>query len=323
MLISLEGLHYRGEKFSIKVEIRNHALTNLILDAKNGYRVYELFSITRPGDIWKYFWLELIDVPENITKRVEHKYKEFFNEYSFVTWPEQQIPFVEFDHLFYWAGDDTEPEDECWLGERRSQTFNHIADEAFESIKLTQKQIAQSSDLVIQNELSLINKAQHYYDYDESSPFKLTYDSYKCITPLRSGEYYKKLQSILDSGMVNSVASRGSNDFETIKLICRDQIKRVTDSNKEPLEISILCDGLDYTLAWGAKVWFYSEGIGGSELWIEQDRMGETIKCLVEKYDSKKEAYFSHVDEDEIEGYIHEQGDGWHLYLKINNKDKT
>jgi len=321
MLISLEGVHYRGEKFFIKVETHNHALTNLILDAKNGYRVYELFSITRPGDIWKYIWLEVIDVPENISKRVEEKYKQFFNEYSFVTWPEQQIPFVEFDNLFYWAGDDTEPEDECWLGERTSTTFYSIADEAFKSIKLAQKQISESSDLIIQNELSLIDKSQHYYDYDENSPFKLTYDSYKCVTPLRSAEYYKKLQGILDSGMANSIASRGSHDFETIKLICREQIKRMIDP-KKILGISVLCNGLDYTLAWGAKVWFYSEGVGESDLWIEQDRMGETIKCLVEKYDRKRAVYLSHIDEGEIEGYTHEQGDGWHLYLKVNNKDE-
>jgi len=323
MLISLEGLHYRGEKFSLKVEVLNHALTNLILDAKDGYRVYELFSITRPGDIWKYLWLELIDVPENISNRVKHKYSEYFNEYSFETWPEQQIPFVEFDHLFYWAGDDTEPEDECWLAERRSKIFNNIADEAFKSTKWAQKQISESSDLIIKNELSLIHKSEHYYDYDESTPFKLTYGSYKCVTPLRSTEYYKKLQSILDSGVVNSVASRGSNDFKTIKLICGEQIKRLNSSNKKLLEISVLCNGLDYTLAWGAIVLVYSEGMGDSELWIEQERMGENIKYLVEKYGYKRKIYFSHIDEGEIKGYTHEQGDDWHLYLLINNNDKA
>ena len=61
--IDLQGHHYRGEPYSFRVEILDHALDHLIEDARNAYRVYELFAIRRPGDLWKYLWVRLIDVP--------------------------------------------------------------------------------------------------------------------------------------------------------------------------------------------------------------------------------------------------------------------
>ena len=58
--------HYWGKKHPFRLKLHFHALVQLMNDALNGVRIYELMMIRRPGDVWNYIWVEAIDVPPRV-----------------------------------------------------------------------------------------------------------------------------------------------------------------------------------------------------------------------------------------------------------------
>lgn len=321
MLIDLECRGFRCKRFPFRVELLTHAVEHLINDAINAYRVYELFSIQRPGDIWKYLWVRLLDVPERVqdkyTSAREETADRFGREHP---WEEPQIPLIHFDRFFSWYWDDTEPEDECWLTERESKRFREHADNLFAIIRGVQQELASLADTLITHEIFRIKTHQHPYDYKAEQPFLQTREDYRTITaPLRTKAYYGKLKRLLRDPEIKSIASRGDTDFQTIRICCEEQRRRANSSGLKPLDsfpISILSDGLKYTNAWESEVMFFCEGLGPGDLWIEQtDGSGDvSIKELVEKHGRKRPRYFTFFDEGNILGYTREAGDGWYLY---------
>lgn len=103
MRIDLQHRGYRKETFSFQVQLLDYALDHLIEDAGNAHRVYELLAIRRPGDIWKYIWLHIFDIPERIWEsyRRARKYSQKFPR---CPWPKNAIPLEDFDGFFSWCG---------------------------------------------------------------------------------------------------------------------------------------------------------------------------------------------------------------------------
>lgn len=311
MRIDLQCHGDRGKIFPFSADLLDHPLDHLIEDARNAYRVYELFSIRRPGDLWKYLWVRLIDVPDRVWEWYRSAQKG-------QAWPDQAIPLRRFDQFFFWCGDDTDPEAECWLRTREGNLFREWVIRRYAQITQAQEILRGSDDPLIQYEIQAIHRVQHPYDYEAERPFSLTGDDYSTITlPKRTPGYYEKLLEVLASPEVQSVACRGDDDFQTIRLMCAEQRKRAEAAGKPPrdvLPISILSDGISAIAAWQAWIRVYWEGLGYGDLWVEQQYLGTSVKDLVERYERRKLLFFLYEDQGEIQGYQRTLGNGWVLY---------
>jgi hypothetical protein len=317
MHVELECHYHRGESHPFRVELLDHALRFLVADAWNAYRIYELFSIRRPGDVWKYLWARLIDVPERVWTRSRQARLEA-QSHSTPSWPENTLPLAQFDQFFFWCWDDTEPEDECWLRAREGATFKAYATRLFTQVRETQATLRDSDDPLIQQELRALQAVDHPYDYEANTPFILTHSGY--VSPTihkRSPGYYAQLRELLARPDLRAVAYRGDEDFQTIRLLCTEQRRRAEALGKRPVEGLALCllsDGVPAVTAWQAFVVYYSEGLGYGDLFIDQTDHSVSLKDLVEKHGRRWHWLLSYQDEGEIRGYQRTIGDGWICY---------
>ena len=62
------GHHYLREPFCVRLDAS--ALEQLISDARNAWRVYELTLINRPGDVWDYVHVRGLPCPRTSRARV-------------------------------------------------------------------------------------------------------------------------------------------------------------------------------------------------------------------------------------------------------------
>ncbi|MGH8773206.1 MAG: hypothetical protein ACREV2_18820, partial [Burkholderiales bacterium] len=230
-----------------------------------------------------------------------------------------EIPFLEFDKFFFWCGDDTEPETAAWLREREGESFKQFVENQFRRIEAAKDELFNSRDTLIAHEVRTLNNGTHPLDYAAEPPFQRTRSDYASPTiPQRPEGYYAKLQELLALPEVQSVASRGNDDYQTIKAMCAEQGRRADRSKKIPCEafpISMLSDFFPTAKAWGAEILFCMEGLGDGDLWIEQHRChGATIKELAEEHHRVCPVVLCHEDEGDIQGYARTVGDGWVLY---------
>lgn len=310
MHVDLQCHYHRGETHPFSVELLDHALHFLVADAWNAYRVYELFSMRRPGDVWEYLWVRLIDVPERVWTRYRQARLEA-QSHSTPSWPENTLPLAQFDQFFRWCWGDTDPEDECWLRAREGATFKAYATRMFTQVCQTQAALRESDDPLIQQEIRALQAVDHPYDYEANIPFALTNSRY--VSPTRhkrSPGYYAQLHELLARPDLRSVAYHGDKDFQTIRMLCAEQRRRADVSGKRPVDelpICIQSDGVPAVTAWQAFVMFYSEGLGYGDLYIGEEG-------LVKMGHPRLRWLLSNHDEGEIRDYQRTAGKGWTFY---------
>ncbi len=318
MQLDLPCHDYRGKSYPFRVALLEHALDHLIEDARQAYRVYELFAVRRPGDVWKYLWVQLIEVSERVQQRYQHARTKCQKYQADHPWPAHQIPLMVFDDLFWWCGDDTEPEDECWLRARKSATLQASTRRWFDRIRAAQTALEASDDVLIRHEIRALQAMTHPYDTDAHLPLVRTPPFYVSPTrPQRTPAYYHQLQTLLTRPAVRCVACRGDQDFHTLRLVGTEQRRRAETTGQLPvasLAISVLSDGVPAMTAWQAVVVFYSEGLGYGDLYVDQPDRGASLKDLVEKHHRRSHWFLTWQDAGEIDGYQRTCGAGWVCY---------
>ena len=130
----------------------------------NAHRVYELLLIDRPGDIWAYTSVVLDELPPGVASRVARAREKCAprREGQTHAWPEGTMPFQDFDQLFYWAWDDTEPEDEAWLNHRDSGVMHSFAQQALAVVRAAQSRIVWN-DHLLRHVVSRVRTGKHAY----------------------------------------------------------------------------------------------------------------------------------------------------------------
>ena len=83
-------------------------LDELIVDARNAYRVYELALIQRPGDLWDYLRVVPEALPQEVAGRVERVRADAARRDG-KNPPDGSLPFDWFDGFFKLIGDDNDP----------------------------------------------------------------------------------------------------------------------------------------------------------------------------------------------------------------------
>lgn len=147
------------------VVVHDCALEHLMSDAQQALRVYELMCITRPGDVCKYLWVELLEVPDWVRiKAAEQREKTRFPKGS--EWPENFVPLGGFDSYFSWGWEYTPSLDACWLNHRESDTFKAEIRRIFQRVIEVQRRLRVSQDPLVRREVESLELYQDPRDLD-------------------------------------------------------------------------------------------------------------------------------------------------------------
>jgi hypothetical protein len=310
---------YDKEQIILKAEILSYALDALIEATYDARSIYELFGIKRVGDILKYLWLKPIELPKNIEESYQSKRQNALKGRNNHPWPDDQIPFLIFDSRFFYNWD-SEPIEDAWLSERHGDEFRAFIQSCYEQIKEAQNTLRSSEDLLIKNAIRLIDAGKHKYDFEPVIKcFQVRNDLALPNLHRFSESYYKNLTELLQMPAINSVAYRDGNDYQTIRLCCNEQLRRVHQHGQslDDFKICAIGDEPVDAEAWGAKLLWYSEGLGLGDLFIQQERdYGTPLKKLVEESWTHSPFLFCIKDEGKIAGYQREIGDDWVLYRR-------
>lgn len=322
LVIDFGEVGFRNSKHPFRVRLDSSPLGQLIEAAENAHRVYELLQIDRPGGIWAYTSVALDDVPPGVADRVARARNEFASsrEGAAHAWPDAQIPFEVFDQLFYWAWDDTEPEDEAWLTHRNSPVMRTFADQSLAIARAAQSRI-DWNDHLLRHIVARVRAGKHSYCYLDRRVALAKCQESIPNEPSHSPAFYKKLGELLRDGELASIAYRANGDYRVLRMMATEQRRRAVRTGHvagNALHLSAL---VDYTVdneAWDSKIWFFSEGLAPGDLFIEGGGLGATtVKDLIEVHGRRLGNYIlSARDEDEIVGFDKEMGDGWTLYRK-------
>lgn len=310
LALDIDCRGYRNEPLPFKVDVYPDALLRLMEDAKHGQRIYELFSIRRLGDVKKYLWVLIKEVTARVVGGYQNARKKHSSEYVKCDWPKNECPYDIWDELFYasWEG---EPEDSAWLSYKHSDIIRKFIDQCYTEIKHAQQLLKEKGDLLIKNEITYIENLSHSHDYEARKPFNLTKRSAPAtVWESHDEQFYQVLAELIAKTDIHSVAYRYGEDYRALRMLCNEQLRRVSVTGKtlsEALEINVLSDSLPNLEPWGCDVIFYDEGLGYSDLYIDTtDGAWCSVKELCEKYGNNSKYLLTVQDFGEIQRYTQE-----------------
>lgn len=322
LTIDFGKVGYWNGKENFKVTLDASPLEQLIKDAGEAFRVYELFLITRLGDVWDYVYVEPEDVPRRVSERIARAREEAKPRYSDKhPWPEGKIPFATFDKLFFWSWDDTDPEDEAWLNHRGSSVMNSYARELLAIVNSAKARL-NWNDPLLKHIIRLVETGKHDYDALRRPAAIAADESYGPNSVQHSEGFYKKLDELLRDPELVSVAYRADGDYRVLRDMATEQRRRANSTGHrvgDSLYLSALVNRTISNTAWDSEIWLFSEGLAHGDLFIQGPGMdSNSIKILIEDIGrcSPGRHILSWRDEGEISGYSKETGEGWWLYRK-------
>lgn len=329
LTVNLGDVGYRNSLEPFSVRLDASALTALIAASADACRVYELYLIDRPGDVWDYVSVVVDAVPSRVTCGIQHERKKLKSPYhDKYPWGEDRVPFTAFDSMFYWAGDDTEPADEAWLTHRDSRQMRDYATRLLGKVKAAQGGLHSNDDL-LSHIVDTIKSGTHPYSFLERKAAVVKSAAQRLSAPEHSDAFYNKLRDILHDPELASIAYRGNGDYQILRMLATEQRRRASQTKHLPghaMYINAAVNRQTNNLAWGSEIWFYQEGIGHGDLFIQGVGQvgGASIKELVEVHHRITPGRYilSVKDEGDISDFDKVAGDGWVLYTKPNPFDR-
>jgi len=320
LVVDFGEVGFRNSKHLFRVRLDSRPLRQLIEAAENAHRVYELLLIDRPGDIWAYTSVVLDELPPGVASRVARAREKCVSRFEgqVHSWPEGVMLFQDFDQLFYWASDDTEPEDEAWLNYRNSSVMQAYAEQSLAIARAAQSRL-DWNDHLLRHVVARVRAGKHPYCYLDRRVALAKCQESIPNEPSHSPAFFKKLGELLRDGELASVAYRASGDYRVLRMMATEQRRRAQRTGHTAGNALHLSALVDYTIdneAWDSKMWFFSEGLAPGDLFIEGGGLGATtVKELIEVHGRRLGNYIlSARDEGEITGFDKEMGEGWALY---------
>lgn len=313
------GFYNSKHPFRVRLDLR--PLMTLIEAADNAYRIYELLLIDRPGDIWAYTSVVLDELPPGVAKLVRAHEKSVSRSGGKThAWPEGSMPFQDFDQLFYWGWDDTEPEDEAWLTHRDSSVMHSFAQQALSMVRAAHGRLAWN-DHLLRHIASRVRAGEHAYCFLDREIAREKSREHEPNEPMHTPDFYKQLDQLLRNSEIASVAYRANGDYRVLRMLATEQRRRAQRTGHHAgnaLHLGALVNRRIDNEAWDSEIWFFSEGLSHGDLFIEGDDLGATtVKELVEVHGRRLGNFILSVrDKGEITGFDREIGDGWALYRR-------
>lgn len=311
----LVGPRFLKQAFCIR--LLSTQIEELIEHAAQAHRVYELFSIRRPGDVWEYVTVEIVSASQRLLDLVLAAQAPQDRDHATATdQAKDRLTFGSFNRLFEWCWDDTEPEDECWLNHRDGAEMYGYADRLLVRINAA-KAALNYDDPLIRHETDSIERATHPYDYLTSNEWRIACVKHPPRKPRFSAEFYIRLRKLLNEPLLASVAYAGHGDYMVLRECCAEQVQRVPAAG---LAIYTIDNGPVNNTPWGAHVQYFSEGLGEGQLTVEDGYWRDALFVDLLTTDSRRQSpnVLTTKDRGEIQGYSRTTGDGWVLYSATN-----
>lgn len=303
-----------------RIRLDTEPLADLIRATHFAHRVYELLLIDRPGDVWDSIWVILDEVPPRVAHRVDRARQNARPKHEDRPhpWPDDRIPFNVFDSLFFWAWDDTDPEDEAWLNHRNSALMRLFARQALSLARAAQSRLVWN-DHLLRHVIARIQSGEHPYCYLERAVAREKSRELPPKAAQHTPAFYKKLSDLLRDANLASVAYRAGGDYHVLRMMATEQRRRANLTGHVPghaMHLSALVNHRISNEAWESEIWFFDEGLAHGDLFIEGGGLGGgNIKALVELHDRVQGKFIlSARDEGSIAGFAKDSGDGWVLY---------
>lgn len=261
-------------------------LARLIGDAAHGRRVYELQTITRPGDILHYLWVSLPVVQNGLAKHIcQCIDAESLHSRRHVQKPDSfELGFLSFDtHILSGIGP-SNPYAEPWkMFKAKSDWRSHLTT-LFMLVRKAQMRLKFSADGFIRDELQQATAGRHYLSFD--SELK-RFGELLIESPGEdiSDEVREKLLTLAEQDDVRSV-SLPFKDYALWRGLIGIQRRKATASGLDPQKTFALIgpeggipwvnDG-DYRadLAWGGFVYIPRDnGVQPADIYARPDLSG-------------------------------------------------
>jgi hypothetical protein len=221
--LSERGLN-EEKPFVVGVDARPIAV--LLLSAARANRVYELMSISRPGDLLNYFWITWINLGPDVIRQIKgYQRKPDQRTYLKPETPLEELPFRDVDRCFYWQSDDTTNEAGQWCVVRDKGFWRDRMGLFFPLVQDAQQALRSSTDPLVKREIAMIDNGSHplLYLYEVERKAKLDgVPPDSCIFPPSLMAF---ISDKLQSGAIHSV-SCGENNYPLWKMLVAEQVMR-------------------------------------------------------------------------------------------------
>ncbi len=304
---------------AFRVRLDAEKLQDLIRATEDARRIYELMLIERPGDVLDYVWVVLEELSQSVRERID----DFRHQHGSAQriWPGDRMPLGAFDHLFYWAAEDTDADDETWLRFRNSAQMRSFMHQAYANAIGAQNRLAWG-DALERHVYSRIRAGVHPYCYIGRDAAR-----HKCESPTRAdvsqhtNAFYEKLSQLLRDPEIASVAYRASGDYRVFRMMATEQRRRASftgHTTRNALFLSALSNHSINQLDWDCAILFFDEGLGYGDLLIQGHGIGsDNIRKVMQSGHRPPRRYLLTTgDIGGIDGFDQLSGDGWVLYTK-------
>lgn len=306
-----------------KVVLDPGPLFELIADARDGYRVYELTLVERPGDVFEYLHVEPIELPRAVDRRVREA-RATAKTGRADPWPKGRVPFQVFDKFFCPQGEDTDHETSVWLHARRSA---HMRDWLLTLVAIARSARAEleSHGPLIEHELRSVGDGSHPYALmDRHAAI------YESRSPLPAREqhhpgFYAMLRELLKDQEIAAVGYWGTGELATMRMLAGEQRRRANRTGHEPrnaLQLNVMIDFAVYYVGWGTELTLKGEGLPDGDLFIRgrlnarREASYETPEISAQVHRRNRHARYilSYRDEGSLDGFERQVGVGFYLY---------
>lgn len=298
-----------------KIEVQADALAQLVSDVSVGMRVYELLSITRPGELLAYVYLEFDPADVELQQELQSRLGRFGSR----RWelgitdeePIEKIIFSSFERMYPLEPSSDSNLHGSWQLSRNCSSFwkDYLSD-LFSRVKSVQNRTLLSPDPLIQAAMKLMNENRHPQQLDQHIERRASLHAPKPYIKMPPA-LVERLVTLVDIYQVRSVcAEEGGYVF------WYEMLKRQLAVGTSNLELRCGCDA--------PKPPYKASHVGGeinngvqAELMVipawktlcadaceKEQRLPYTAKILVSERDWSGMTF---VDHEHIEG--------WNIYI--------
>ena len=279
---------YHREQKPFVIEVDAKPLAVLVDEAFLGSRVYELMTIVRPGDIYNYLRVCLVDVDERVTSYFQGVERKWYGSQS--AWDEGCLPLPRFDALFRWDGDDTQPEDQCWLRFRENNHWQTTAIQLLAWVRTKQEQLRSTGDWLTQREIGRIDARSHCRDFVAEIERRCTVELPRENDYRLQVSVMSLIEDLITRENVQSV-SVNVRDHRMWRRLVQEQLVRSDRTGYPPAEAFTLSGASGGAVPyedWGGDIHVTYDGwrmadliVGWPRTWPEQDKEGGSLTDVV------------------------------------------
>jgi hypothetical protein len=314
-----------GAPIPFRVRIDASAVRALIDHAREAHRIYELWLLRRPGDIWRYVTATLLSGPGGVVGIVEgqlDKHAAAPRSADDLELPEGALPFTDFDKLFNSAYESEEDAHAAWERLRYTGEAQAFAMAHFEAARRAWQDLDEQDPLVHAAK-SRIEAGTHPFDRLSVRDAIAAGRGWPPRPPLNPPPFYAQVARLLDDPGIRVVSYCGHGDYHLLRMLCAEQIRRAEAQGVHPdeafeihtLKTTTERGGIN-PAAWGGYIRVHDEGFGLPDIYIEDNNPPFVASVALSPARRRIKSILVPGPLDGAEDFDHEVGEGWHLYRR-------